>query len=299
MIAGMAPGDRDDLLRGVCFAALDRLRDRYADEIPLDALKPGFTFDGVRIPFLNWQKGIYRAARQRGPAALALLTSARSPYAADQEAEDGFWYAYRAGAAGDGDNAALRAAHRLQVPLVHFRSFTPGRYQAVYPIYVDEDDPYARRVLLAVGEIRLGEPVRLDSVERRYAARMVRVRLHQNRFRSLVLPAYAERCAICRLAERRLLDAAHIRADSQPGADAAVRNGLSLCTIHHRAYDQDLVGIDADHRVHLSGRLLDEQDGPMLELLKGFHGQSIALPRRQEHRPDRELLAERYARFAA
>jgi putative restriction endonuclease len=295
----MAPGDRDELLRIACFLALDGIRERHADDIPLEALRPGFAFDGERTPFLNWQKGIYRAARQRGPAALSLLTSSRSPYAADEEAEDGFWYAYRAGDAGERDNAALRAAHRLQAPVVHFRSFAPGRYQAVYPVYVEEDDPYARRVLLTVGEMRLGEPVLLQGVERRYAARTVRVRLHQGRFRSLVLPAYSERCAICRLSERRLLDAAHIRADALPGADATVRNGLSLCTIHHRAYDQDLVGIDPDHRVHLSPRLLEERDGPMLELLKGFHGQPIVLPRRPEHRPDRELLAERYARFAA
>src|SRR5579862_3416516 len=279
----MAPGDRDELLRSACFAELARLRERYADDIPLDALKPGFRFDGERVPFLNWQKGIYRAARQRGPAALSLLTSSSSPYAADEETPDGFWYAYRAGPAGERDNAALREAHRLQVPLAYFRSFSPGRYLALFPVFVEQDDPYLRRVSLTVGEMRLGEPVVVDGVERRYAVRESRIRLHQGRFRSLVLPAYGERCAICRLHERRLLDAAHIRPDAMPGADAAVRNGLSLCTIHHRAYDQDLVGIDPDHHVHLSERLLEEQDGPMLELMKTFHGTSIALPRRREH----------------
>ena len=76
-------------------------------------------------------------------------------------------------------------------------------------------------------------------------------------------------------------------------------NGLSLCTIHHRAYDQDLVGVDPDFNVHVARRLLDDEDGPMLELLKTFHGGRLELPRREVARPDRELLAERFERFAA
>jgi hypothetical protein len=37
----------------------------------------------------------------------------------------------------------------------------------------------------------------------------------------------------------------------------------------------------------------------MLELLKTFHGGRIVAPRREAARPDRELLAERFERFAA
>ena len=36
----------------------------------------------------------------------------------------------------------------------------------------------------------------------------------------------------------------------------------------------------------------------MLELLKTFHRTPISLPRRETSRPDRELLAERFDRFA-
>ena len=68
----------------------------------------------------------------------------------------------------------------------------------------------------------------------------------------------------------------HIAAD----ATASVTNGLSLCTSHHRAYDQDLVGIDADYKVHVARRLLEDDDVPMLELLKTFHGGRIGLPHR-------------------
>jgi len=85
----------------------------------------------------------------------------------------------------------------------------------------------------------------------------------------------------------------------QDRGEAVVENGLSLCSIHHRAFDQHLVGVSPDYRIRVSARLLEDDDGPMLELLKGFHGQSIQLPARTRWRPDRERLAERFERFLA
>jgi putative restriction endonuclease len=104
---------------------------------------------------------------------------------------------------------------------------------------------------------------------------------------------------VCRLKELKLLDAAHILGDLEARGDAVVSNGLSLCSIHHRAFDQDLVGVSPDYQVQVSGRLLEDEDGPMLELLKGFHGQALHVPRSASLRPDRERLAERYDRFLA
>lgn len=95
----------------------------------------------------------------------------------------------------------------------------------------------------------------------------------------------------------RLLDAAHIVEDAEERGEPRVTNGLSLCTIHHRAYDQDLVGVAPDHRVHVARRLLDDDDGPMLDLLKGFHGAAIDVPGPTRLRPDRERLEIRFARF--
>jgi putative restriction endonuclease len=67
-----------------------------------------------------------------------------------------------------------------------------------------------------------------------------------------------------------ILDAAHILGDIE-GGEPAVTNGLSLCAIHHRAFDQNLVGVSPDYVVHVSRRLREDEDGPMLDLLKGFH----------------------------
>jgi putative restriction endonuclease len=296
--------DRDDDLRSSCFAALDVLCAKLGPELPYaGALDQGFAFRGRRVPFLNYQKGIYRAAAQRGLAALSVNTSFRSPYD-DASTDEGFTYAYRAGSVDQPDNRALRAAFQLQVPVVYFVGTRPGFYRPEWPVFVTADDPTTRFVILTPGRM-IGpyderEPVLpLDPIERRYSVQETRVRLHQTRFRARVLPAYANQCTICRLKEPRLLDAAHIVADRELAGEPTITNGLSLCSIHHRAFDENLVGISPDYDVRVHPRLLDDEDGPMLDLLKGSHGRAIALPRATRNRPDRGLLAMRFDTFVS
>jgi putative restriction endonuclease len=295
---------RDEGLRSSCFASLEVLSAQYGEDVPYRAgLDQGFPFRGQRVPFLSRFKGIHRAAAQEGQAALSINTSAASPYD-DEEVADGFLYAYRSGSVDQPDNRALRAAHTLGVPIVYFVATRPGWYKPLFPYYVVNDDPIARRVLVApgrmVGPLDERDPVPLeDPLERRYGVREARVRLHQARFRGRVLVAYSSKCTICRLKEGRLLDAAHIVGDLEQKGEPAVENGLSLCSIHHRAFDQDLVGIAPDYRVHVSKRLLEDDDGPMLDVLKTAHQQTIELPSRRAWRPDPDRLAVRFERFAA
>lgn len=294
----------DEDVRSSCFSSLDVLSAKFGEDMPYqDGLKAGFPFRGKRIPFLSPQKGIFRAAAQRGPAALSINTSYKSPYG-DEETPDGVLYAYRAGDINQADNRALRVASELQVPLVYFVGTRPGWYKPFYPCYIADDDPVARQVLVTKGEMtgpfEEREPVLMDDpIERRYAVREMRVRVHQARFRGKVLPAYTSQCAICRLREVRLLDAAHIVSDAEILGEPTITNGLSLCAIHHRAFDQDLVAVTPTYSVEVSERLLEDEDGPMLELLKGFHGTSIHLPVKRTWRPDSERLEARYQRFLA
>lgn len=124
------------------------------------------------------------------------------------------------------------------------------------------------------------------------------MRLHQHRFRSLVLRAYHGKCAVCALREAALLQAAHILEDRNPRGAATVVNGIALCAIHHLAYDRNLMGIDPRGVVHISERLLREHDGPMLRAgLQSFHGAAILQPRRRDERPDPDRLEIRYAVF--
>jgi putative restriction endonuclease len=188
--------------------------------------------------------------------------------------------------------------------LIYFIATQPGWYKPLYPAYLIADDPVTRRVLVSpgrmVGPVDERNPMQLeDSLERQYAVRETRVRLHQARFRGRVLVAYSNRCTICRLREARLLDAAHIVGDLEARGEPAVSNGLSLCSIHHRAFDQDVVGVSPNYTVHVAPRLLDDEDGPMLELLKAFHEKTIEVPSRRTWKPNRERLAERFDRFRA
>ena len=293
---------RDEDVRTACMAHLSVLVAEWGEDVPyVDALAKGFPFRSRRVPFLNRQKGIYRSAAQRGPAALSIQTSANTPYA-DQVIADGFLYAYRAGEIDQPDNRALRAAHDLQVPLVYFFATRPGWYKPIFPAYVSDDDRASRMVVVTPGALRgpidEPEPVALeDPIERRYVVRETKVRVHQARFRGRVVPAYESQCSICRLKELRLLDAAHIISDVDQAGEPSIQNGLSLCAIHHRAFDQDLVGVSPDFVVHVSPRLLDDEDGPMLDLLKGFHQAPLTRPRRKQDWPDRQNLEARFARF--
>lgn len=296
--------ERDEDVRVRCFLALDALRARYGNDLRfVGALSDGFVYGGQRVPFLNRQKGIYRSALQRGPAALSIQTSFKSPYG-DEVTDEGFRYAYRAGAIDQADNQALRQAYILGVPVAYFVSTRPGWYRVEYPCYITADDPTVGFVTVTpgrmTGTLEDPEPTPITiSVERKYAVRETRVRLHQGRFRALVLQAYRDRCTICRLRELRLLDAAHIVQDIAPGGVAEISNGLSLCSIHHRAYDQDLVGVSPDYDVHVATGLLEDEDGPMLDVLKQAAGRTIELPTKKAWYPDRERLAARFERFKA
>jgi putative restriction endonuclease len=292
----------DDALRAACFASLDVLCATHGEDVPyVGGLDQGFPFRGRRVPFFSRYKGIHRAAAQEGPAALSITTSHASPYD-DEEVPDGFRYAFRAGSLDQPDNRALRSAYARGTPIAYFYATRPNWYRPLYPFYVIEEELVARRVLVAPGRMTgpfdERDPILLeDTLERRYTVRETRVRLHQARFRGRVLVAYANRCAICRLKETRLLDAAHIAGDAEERGEPRVANGLSLCSIHHRAFDQDLLGVAPNYSVHVSPRLLTEEDGPMLALLKGSHQQTIEVPSRRTWKPDREALAERFERF--
>lgn len=294
---------RDDDVRSSCFAALDVLLAKHGPDVPYAALAEGFNFRGRRIPFLNRAYGIYRAAEaQRGPAALSLNSSFSQQRYKDEETPDGVIYRYQDGPINNHFNTWLRSAHQLNVPLVYFVGTGRNWYRPVYPTFVDEDMPERRSVLLSFGRMAGAyderEPLHvIDANERRYVVRQVKQRLHQAQFRRAVIPAYREQCAICRLKEPQLLDAAHIVGDLEERGDPVISNGLSLCSIHHRAFDEDLVGVAPDLRVHVSRRLLDDEDGPMLDLLKGSHGITIEAPAKKVWRPDPERLAIRFDRF--
>lgn len=303
----MSIGDSDVQIRFAALAAIEEIRQRQGSIVPASVIRKGFTFAGRTIHLANFAQGIFRPKEMSG-ACLSITTvvpkAGRIARYDDEIGGDAdyFRYAYRDDAPESRDNRALREAWRTQAPIIYFKGYEPGLYSILSPCFVTNDDPDAGvvRVELGMAEVDFDRLARglPDEVERRYAIRQAKQRLHQGQFRTIVLRAYQERCTICRLKEASLLNASHILPDRDRRGEASVRNGLSLCVIHHEAYDRDLIAVTPDYRVKLTRRLLEDEDGPMLEQgLKAFHESPIHLPRRAQDHPSAEFLEERLTRF--
>lgn len=255
--------------------------------------------NGARRRLMDTSKGIWNPRDLN--ATLSIVSSPDGPYD-DREVEGGlFRYDYRSGSI-EGDNTKVRRAKELGLPLILLRKITGGVYVPIFPVFVIDDDTARRQFVIAVDEsLRiLAKPGEMSELERRYAEQITRKRLHQAMFRGMVIRAYEVRCAVCRLQHGDLLDAAHITADAEETGLAVVTNGLSLCKIHHAAYDRNLLGISPEYRVEINRSLLEEIDGPMLKHgLQEMHGTTIQLPARRTERPERERLAARFDLFKA
>lgn len=257
-----------------------------------------FTYGGEQLKLIDQSRGI-RNPRQLA-ATLTILSQPKGPYD-DVETDDGLLrYAYREGDPNGGDNRKLRRAAELGVPLVLLQGIAPGVFVPTFPVYVVADDPVGRYVEIAVDEnLRYLAGTTPTDDTREYAERLTRLRLHQPVFRARVLRAYEQSCAICRLRHVDLLDAAHILPDAE-GGQPVVPNGLSLCKLHHAAYDRGILGVRPDYVVQVRPDVLLEVDGPMLRHgLQEVHGWRLELPQRPRDQPDRDLLAQRWAWFGS
>ena len=302
----MPIADEDDELRAAAFAFLSNLTARTGGLLRREDLR-GFTFKAQRISLEQNMRGIRVVAGYS--AAISILTTYRErpedrPYD-DNIGSDGYpRYKWRGTDPNFSDNVALRAAMELHKPLAWFVGVARGLYEAIFPVWLIDEEPEEHQFVVALDqvmdanwqrEILLTGP---DEVRRReYAMTVVRRRLHQPDFRRRVLAAYERQCAMCRLRHPELLDAAHIKEDSE-GGQPVVTNGIAMCAIHHRAFDELVVGISPKYRIEIRRDILLEHDGPTLQhALQGIHGAMLLVPRQLRQRPDAELLEERYERF--
>ncbi len=294
-------------IRAALFLWLKQKEARYGGIFTRNELIYDFSFNNNRITLMG-PTGIWIPKGFDVP--ISITTTSNGPYD-DGFSEDGILrYKYRGTNPNHRDNVGLQKAYYNRTPLVYFHSIYPGKYQAVWPIFIMKDDPSNLQVeaaidpaynqqqyLPSIPEMPMTDDESVLSI-RKYITTLTRHRLHQSAFREFVLNAYDRSCTICRLQHPELLDAAHIIPDSHEFGLPVVSNGLSLCKIHHSAYDQNIIGISPDYKLSVREDILHEVDGPMLEVgLKSIEGQQINLPKRIEDRPDRDRLAMRYEEF--
>ena len=300
--------DRDTQMRMSAFEHVRRLSE-LRDYLTATDLKPGFLFEGTRIPLINPQRGIFKPQQMRyllsiktvfpRPGARVWYDDQREVHQQIFEGDETIDYAFMGQDPNAVDNQWLRQAFENRIPVIYFLGIAPGRYQALLPVFISGWNPRTLKaqVAFAGSNQELLVPPE-NAIERRYALRLVKQRLHQASFREAVIEAYDGRCALSGLPESFLLDAAHIMEDKdEQFGQPVVPNGIPLSKIHHAAFDKHLIGIDPDYHLHVSRRLLELKDGPMLEALKGLNGLKIHLPRRVKDQPDRDRLALRFKLF--
>jgi putative restriction endonuclease len=303
---GSMIGVSDAQIRNAVFAWLSNQRETFGESLQRSDLED-FSLDGRPVPLVGPQ-GIWKPAACGLP--LSITTTAKSPYADSfDHGSETLRYSYRGIDPAHRDNIGLRRAMSERVPLVYFLGVVPGLYVAAYPVFVIRDDPEALTFTLQVDDMSAAlaaaastYPIIDDGAEARrgYVTRTVRQRLHQVAFRERVIRAYAERCALCSLRHQELLDAAHITPDRDPDGEPIVSNGVSLCKLHHAAFDRMFFAIRPDYTIEVKPSILLEHDGPMLVVgLQQIHEKQILLPRRRADLPDPARLERRYSEFLA
>lgn len=299
----MWTSDEQAEIREDIFSWLERQEIEFGGyEFRREFLRTAYSYQGKTVPLMDRQNGIWNPSGF--DSTLSITRTLKGPY---EDELDGAVQKYSYERLPNrphvsGRNLKLRAAAASDVPIILFQEIFPTLYLPRYPVYIVRDDPDAGYVHVALDEtLKLfGDPLKFTDEQQRYAERVIKVRLHQKSFRSRVLHAYQAKCAVCTLSHPVLLDGAHITPDGAEDSTTSVTNGLSLCKIHHAAYDRRIIGIDGGYRVHVREDILAEVNGPMLKYgLQAMDGRALHVPPRIYERPDPVRLERRYREFAA
>jgi putative restriction endonuclease len=121
--------------------------------------------------------------------------------------------------------------------------------------------------------------------------RLVKTRVNQNIFRTIVMATYNNKCCITGIDNPQLLIASHIVPWSTDEKNRMnPMNGLSLNALHDKAFEVGLITIDADtYKIQVSPSLY-KKDSPtsIRQNFLDYHGKDLMLP--GKFLPDRELL---------
>lgn len=149
----------------------------------------------------------------------------------------------------DKGNQELAIAFRPDVFAHYVRNL-----EALHDIGQSAEDLDILNIVAEKPEIN-DEEIQVTDSARRTTVMSVRKRLRDSSFRTRVLTAYSFRCAVCGI-QLKLVDAAHIIPVQHESSTDETCNGLALCALHHRAYDQGLVTLGKDYSVLVNERIV-------------------------------------------
>jgi putative restriction endonuclease len=244
---------------------------------------------------LKGQSGIFKPAELTAP--ISITTTIDSDHAQDTIEGSRVLYDY---VSREHENEALKRAADSELPLIYFLQMTrrpSPEYIVFAPVYVVGWDDDARCFLVDLSEQKPGEvvspapvvrqlqlpamrrpdsPSEIRELTKSYAVTTVQRRLYDARFRNAVLDAYRDRCAVCGLHVRALLDAARVVPDRDPHPDIDVREGIALCATHHRAFDANILRYDDEYVIHID--LGDRPGEGEQAMLVAYDGKRLFLP---------------------
>lgn len=141
--------------------------------------------------------------------------------------------------------------------------------------------------------------IEIDDLPRagREKERLVKVRLNQSLFRTMLLATYNSKCCITQIANKELLVASHITPWSKDEKNRLnPMNGLLLNALHDKAFENGLITITEDYLIKISS-LFKKKDTPesIRQLFLDFDGKQICLP--DKFLPSKEFLKIHNERF--
>jgi len=112
-------------------------------------------------------------------------------------------------------------------------------------------------------------------------------------FKKIIYDSYSHRCAICGI-QLELIEAAHIIPHSHDQGNDDPRNGVCLCSLHHKAYDSGLIYFDENYNLKLNQEKVDylektKKDGGIQKFIK-MQYEKLLLPESYLHRPSSEYI---------
>ncbi|HQU83284.1 MAG TPA: HNH endonuclease [Pyrinomonadaceae bacterium] len=179
--------------------------------------------------------------------------------------------------------------------LLHRADAREAIRQKIIEVYFGEQTELFRAVIADNREINNIEHLLLESAEKENPeiARTVTDTPKRNiAFRRAIIRLYNYTCAACRLRIITLdgetaVEAAHIFPFAQ-SYDDSIGNGISLCPLHHWAFDKHLFSIDDNYKMIVSSNF--EESGNEAFSLHSLQAKEIYLPKEKPFRPSISML---------
>lgn len=181
------------------------------------------------------------------------------------------------------------------------RSGMPGGIPICKPVwdeFVNDKERLfseAQRIKASMLHKSIEETLRLTAsdLEGKERTTVIKQRVNQSVFRSMILNNYEEHCAITGINIPELLVAGHIIpwAESSPQQKLNPENGICFSALYDKAFDKGLITISPDDYTIILSSALREYE-PQDYYNKHFgniRGMSINMP--IEHKPNRDFLA--------